>query len=92
MKIKLRKTGEIVKVKGDAPEKPGDHFVGVDTQAPAPKVPEKPKKPKAKSRLVETKEGRAFVCVRGGKADSGPPPLRERSFRYDPKLHEKMKG
>ena len=88
MKIKLLKTGEIVKVKGDPPEKPGDRFVGVDMPAPAQE------KPKAKNgcRLFETKTGgRAFECSRG-KTDDGPPPPRERSFRFDPKLHEKLKG
>lgn len=89
MKIKLRKTGEIVKVKGDPPEKAGDYFIGVDM----PQEPEKPKKSKAKARIVETKGGgRAIECSRGSDGEDGPPPPRERPFRFDPKLHEKLKG
>ncbi len=89
MKIKLRKTGEIVKVKGDPPEKAGDRFIGVDLPQPAP---EKPAKGKKGCRMIESDGVRAIQCSRGSSATDGEEPPRERSFKFDPKLHEKLKG
>lgn len=90
MKIKLRKTGEIVKVCGDAPEKAGDVFIGVDVPQPAPDKPEKPKVKKG-CRLIDEPGRRAIQCSRSAPEETEAAP-RERTFKFDPKLHEKLKG
>jgi len=82
VKVKLKRTGQVLVVRGPAPKAKGDRF----TAAPAPKAAE-PKSPARGCVTGTLPGGGTFIaCSRGSK--SAAPMPDEKVYRYDPELHE----
>lgn len=81
MKVKMKRTGQVLVVRGPAPKAKGDRF----TAAPAP---EKAAPAPVKGCTTGTLPGGGtFIsCSRGSKSVAPMPD--EKVYRYDPALHE----
>lgn len=90
MFIKLKKTGEVVQVQGDAPKAQGDAFRAwgpVPLRDGKPIVEDEPVEKGCK--LEEGPDGaRSFTCRRGSSSRPFSPGARERFFQFNPDIHE----
>lgn len=84
--MKLKRTGEVLVIRGPAPKRPGDRFQA----APIPAKGQEPVEAPARGCVTGTLPGGGtfIACSRGRAGFGSPADPAARTYRYDPALHE----